>query len=125
MFYMSRCKANKSQEWMALELGVSRKTIQNWESGASIPSFFDSLEWFHVLNINPFPYFLEFVYPDTVKGVKPEDSDDRIEDAFDSLIGNLSVQDKRALLYLYYGEHGSSPYSVLQLMLAHLHEHLK
>lgn len=119
--YNARVEANKSQEYMALELGVSKKTIQNWEKGLSSPSFFQSLEWFRILNKNPFPYYMDVLYPDKVAGVKASDSDEKIEEAFDSLIQNISINDKRALLYLYYGKHGSSPHSVIQLILAHLH----
>lgn len=64
---------------------------------------------------------MDVLYPDKVAGVKASDSDEKIEEAFDSLIQNISINDKRALLYLYYGKHGSSPHSVIQLLLAHLH----
>lgn len=119
--YNARVSANRSQEFMALELGVAKKTIQNWEKGLSSPSFFQSLEWFRVLNTNPFPYYLDVIYPDKVEGVKPSDDDETINEAFNNLIQNISINDKRALLYLYYGKHGSSPHSVIQLVLAHLH----
>lgn len=121
MHYNARVKAGKSQEYMAFELSISKKTVQNWEKGISSPSFFQSLEWFRVLNINPFPYFMSIFYPDKLSGIKPSDSDEKIEEAFNILISNISINDKRALLYLYYGEHGSDPHSVIQLILAHLH----
>lgn len=117
----ARLIAGKSQEYMALELGVAKKTVQNWEKGLSSPSFFQSLEWFRILNTNPFPYYMDVLYPDKIAGVKASDSDEKIEEAFNSLIQNISINDKRALLYLYYGKHGSSPHSVIQVMLAHLH----
>lgn len=117
----ARLIAGKSQEYMALELGVAKKTVQNWEKGLSSPSFFQSLEWFRILNTNPFPYYMDILYPDKIAGVKASDSDEKIEEAFNSLIQNISINDKRALLYLYYGKHGSSPHSVIQVMLAHLH----
>lgn len=116
-----RVNTGKSQEYMALELGVAKKTIQNWEKGISSPSFFQSLEWFRVLKVNPFPYYLSVIYPEKLDGIKASDSDEKIEEAFETLIHNISIKDKRALLYLYYGKHGSSAHSVIQLMLAHLH----
>lgn len=117
----ARIEAGKSQEYMALELGVSKKTVMNWEKGTSSPSFFQSLEWFRVLNTNPFPYYLSYIYPDQLKGLKGTDSDEKIEEAFEAMIHHISIADKRALLYLYYGNHGSSPHSLIQLMLAHTH----
>ena len=116
----ARVKARRSQEWVANELKITRKTVQNWETGATSPSFFESLEWFRVLNINPFPYYLSLIHPQELN-VKCTDNDAKIEKAFDALIHDISIDDKRALLYLYYGDHGSSPYSVIQLLLAHLH----
>ena len=56
MFSKSRAKMKKSQEFMALGLGVSKKTIQNWENGTSSPTFFQSSEWFRILGLNPMPY---------------------------------------------------------------------
>lgn len=116
----ARVKAHRTQEWMAKELDITRKTVQNWESGVSSPSFFQSLEWFRVLNINPFSYYLSLIHPYELN-IKPGDSDEKVEKAFETLIKDISIDDKRALLYLYYGDHGSNPYSVIQLMLAHLH----
>lgn len=121
----TRETAKRSQEWMAAELGVSKKTVQNWEKGVSSPSFFQSLEWFRVLNLNPFPYYLSIIHPDKLHPVEPDSSDEKIEEAFNTLIQDISIRDKRALLYLYYGKHGSNPYSVIQLMLAHLHLPIK
>lgn len=122
---IARCKAGKSQEYMAMELGVSKKTIQNWENGTSSPSFFQSLEWFRALNMNPFPHYLELVYPEELNGLKGTDSDEKINEAFDALAETLPISAKRALLYLFYGEHGSSPNAIIQLMLAHLHTPLQ
>lgn len=125
MHAMVRDKAGKSQEYMAAELCVSKKTIQNWEKGVSSPSFFQSLEWFRVLNVNPFPHYLMIVFPDAFFGLDSNSADNKIEDAFEALMDNISINTKRALLYLFYGEHGSSSNAVLQMMLAHLHTPMK
>lgn len=123
--YQARVKAHRSQDYMAAELGVAKKTIQNWEKGVSAPSFLQSIEWFRVLNINPFPYYLAYVYPDELLGLKGTDSDQRIDEAFDSLVKTLPMSAKRSLLYFFYGEHGSSPNAMLQLILAYLHTPIK
>lgn len=49
----SRANAGKTQEFMANGLGISKKTVQNWESGITSPDLFMGSEWFHVLGINP------------------------------------------------------------------------
>lgn len=115
MLAQARCDAKKTQEWLALELGVSRRTVQNWESGQSCPTLFDALEWFRELGLNPFPYFLSFLHP------LNKATDTSLDLAFAELAKSLSPQYKEALIYLFAGDHGSSPYSVLQLVLAHMH----
>lgn len=118
---MERVKAGVSQEYMAMELGVSKKTVHNWETGVSSPTFFQSLEWFRILNVNPFPHYLSIVYPKSISRLNAKASDENIDEAFDALQKTLPSSAKRALLYLFYGEHGSSPNAILQLILAHLH----
>jgi len=124
IFSRSRYDAGKSQEFMAAELGVSKKTVQNWEKGISSPSFFQGSEWFHALGLNPMPYYLAFVYPD-MNGMQGSSTDDKIVEALNSIIKQMSITDKRALLYLLFGNHGSSSKMVLQMLLAHLHTPMK
>lgn len=120
-----RNKMNKSQEYMAMELGVSKKTVQNWEKAISSPTFFQSLEWFRILKVNPFPYYIQCVFPyKNVRG-KQTDPDEVIEERFQMLTEQFSITTKRALVFLYLGEHGSSPTAVLQLMMAYLHCKMK
>lgn len=121
----ARISANKSQEFMSLELGIAKKTVQNWEKGISSPSFFQSLEWFRVLNINPFPYYMSLMYPKEFNKIKLANTDDEINEAFDTLIKQISIDDKRALLYIFYGAHGGDPHTIINLMLAHLHTPLQ
>ena len=121
----TRIRAGKSQEYMAMELGVSKKTVQNWEKGISSPTFFQSLEWFRILKTNPIPYYMSCTaLHKNIRGYR-YDPDDKIEAMFDDLTKQFSINTKRALVYLFLGEHGSSPVAVLNLMLAHLHTPMK
>lgn len=117
----SRAAAGKSQEYMAKGLGVSKKTIQNWENGITAPDFFMGSKWFQVLGLNPMPYYLSFLYPDLFDGISPEDDDSEIEQALMALIKNSTPAEKRELLFLMAGHHGSSWYSLLQMFTAHCH----
>lgn len=121
MLAAARLEAGKSQEWLAAELGVSRHSITNWESGISSPSFFMTAEWFRALGINPTKYFLQFFNPKEVKGIKASDSDEKIEKALYKLVGELPIEDKRRLLYILYGSHQSNPLGVLSMITADLH----
>ena len=104
---LSRADTGKTQEYMANGLGVSKKTIQNWEKGASAPDLFEGSEWFRVLGINPLPYYLAFLYPWMFDGIKPDDNDEEIEQALLFLVKNMTQVEKRQLLYLMAGRHGS------------------
>lgn len=125
MHAQARVKVGFSQEDMAMELGVAKKTVQNWEKGVSSPSFFQSLEWFRILGLNPMPYYVKCIYPEAITDVTLNTSDDEINKAFSELIKDIPMSGKRALLYLFYGKHGSSPNAVMQMMLAHLHTGMK
>ena len=117
----SRVDAHKTQEFMADGIGVSKKTIRNWEKGVTAPDMFEGGEWFRVLGINPIPYLLSFLYPDIMDGISPTDEDSRIEEALNLLIKKTTTTEKRQLLYLMAGRHGSSWYSLLQMFTAHCH----
>lgn len=117
----SRYDAGVSQEYLANHIGVSRKTIQNWENGVSAPDFNQSSKWFEALGINPLPYFLGYIYPENMGNISAKVSDERVGKALKELIDDLPIEGKRQLLYLFYGDHGSSPRAVLNLITAHLH----
>ena len=121
----SRVDAGKTQDYMAKGLGVSKKTIQNWENGVTAPDLFMGSEWFRVLGINPLPYYLSFLFPNLFADISPNDSDDSIEQALILLIRNSTAIEKRELLYLMAGRHGSPWYSLLQMFTAHCHTSMK
>lgn len=121
MHSKARTKAKISQMDMAMELGVSPKTVQNWEKGISCPDLLQSKEWFRICGINPLRSYLELFYPDQFTNLSNKDDDEKITDALNKAIDLLPMTDKRALLFLLDGAHGASPHSVLQMVLAYLH----
>ncbi|MGN0494079.1 MAG: helix-turn-helix transcriptional regulator [Acutalibacteraceae bacterium] len=121
IWWKSRADAEKSQEYMALGLGVSKKTIQNWEKGIASPNLYQGIEWFQLLGLNPIHYYLEFLYPWIFNGDGNDEEDKTLEEALISLIKNSSTLEKKQLLFLISGNHGSSWYALLQLFTAHCH----
>lgn len=115
----TRNESGKSQEYMAFELGVSRRTIQHWESGVSEPATGQLMDWFKLVNKNPIPYLLQKNYPEMYK-ISGKDDDQKIRSSLVTLISELPAEGIRQLLYLFYGDHGSSPRAVMQLITAHL-----
>ncbi len=120
----TRNEAGKSQEYMAFELQVTRRTIINWERGISEPTVSQSIAWFRLVDKNPIPYLLQTVYPDMDK-ISPKDQDAKILTALMQLIKDLPAEGVRQLMYLFFGNHGSSPRAVLQMITAHLQTPLK
>lgn len=60
---VSRNQVNVSQDEIAKRLGVSKKTVQNWEAGLSSPSQVMGFKWFEALGVQPMPYYLSVMYP--------------------------------------------------------------
>ena len=120
----TRNESGKSQEFMAFELGVTRRTILNWERGVSEPSIGQAIEWFKLVNKNPIPYLLQVTYPDMDK-ISYKDDDAKILAALMQLINDLPAEGVRQLMYLFFGNHGSSPRAVLQMITAHLQTPMK
>lgn len=125
IWWESRLKGNRSQEYMALALGVSKKTIQNWERGISAPNFFQGSEWFRVLGINPMPYFLACVFPELYFDIQSSEESNRLNEALMNIIDLMTVYEKKELLYIMMATHGSSWNSLLQMFTAHCHTSMK
>lgn len=115
----TRLMKEKSQEYMAMELGITRKTVQNWEKGVSEPTIEQAMQWFRILQVSPLPYLFQYVFPD-MENISSGDEDDRLRDALLKLAAELPSEGMRQLLYLFYGDHGSSPRVVLNLITAFL-----
>ncbi len=121
---ITRNESCRSQEYMSYELGVTRRTIQNWESGVSEPTVSQAIHWFKLVDKNPIPFLLQSVYPDMDK-ISHKDDDARILTALMQLINDMPAEGVRQLMYLFFGNHDSSPRAVLQMVTAHLHTPMK
>ena len=119
----ARTVADRSQESMSLAMGVSKATIGNWEKGTSVPNMNQTLRWFKECNLNPFPYMLRYVFPEsfTRSSNAPEDMRKSLHAYIDSMPDEMLEQ----LCYIAFGQHGSSSFSVIQMMSAHLHADMK
>lgn len=123
MLKQSRYKADKSQTFMANTLGVSRRTIQNWEDGATAPDVVQLYEWFNALCMPPHPYILKILYPDVDSNKFNDDAE--MDKALLALAKDLPSHEKRKLLFILEGKHGSSPVSVIDMMVANLQTPLR
>lgn len=115
----SRALSGKSQEYIAMEMGVARKTVQNWENGISEPSIGQAFQWFNLLGISPLPYFYQLLHAN-MEGISGKDELPRLQKAMYQVLDTLPEESIRQLLYLFYGTHGSSPRAILNMLTAHL-----
>lgn len=124
-YYLQRARwdCNKSQEFMAIELGIARKTVQNWERGYSEPTLSQMLEWFEVLKLNPMPYVLRIFYHDAY--VADSADDKKTRNILIDMIKDMPIRSVKQFLYVIDGNHGSSPKALLQMMTAHLQTPMK
>lgn len=120
----TRTFVGKSQEQMADEMGVSRKTIQNWEKGASTPDLEQTFRWFRILGISPLVYLWEYLHPD-MKNINAKTEVEVLRKSLLNIVEELPEEGMRQLLYILYGDHGSSPRSILHLMNAYLQTPMK
>lgn len=116
--------SGKSQEYMALELEVARKTVQNWEKGVSEPTLGQAVSWFEAINISPIPYLIQVVHTD-MEGISANDDISKLRQSLHQLLDEIPEEGIRQLLYLFYGSHGSSPRAALNMLTAHLQTPLK
>ena len=121
MYSSARHAAGVSQAQAAKVMGVSKSTIQNWESGISSPSAIQTFVYFKHLGIQPLPYYLQLIYPVEFDWTREQAKDEEVDKALETLLRDLPVDAKRKILYIAYGDHGSSPMAVLDLICAHLH----
>lgn len=124
MLMLSRAESGISQEKVALELGIAKRTVQNWERGISAPSLPQAIQWFRVMKVAAMPYFLQFMFPD-IEGIGPKDEDKKIREELIKLIEVLPAEGVRQLMYLFYGSHGSSPRGIMNMVTAHLQTTLR
>lgn len=115
----ARSLSGKSQEYMALELEVARKTVQNWEKGVSEPTIGQAISWFKAINVSPVPYLIQVVHND-MDGISSADNATKLKASLHQLLDEIPEEGIRQLMYLFYGDHGSSPRAVLNMVTAHL-----
>lgn len=116
----TRTIAGLTQAEMAKRMDVSRRTIQSWESGESFPRFSKIMRWMAQTRQNPIRILQEVSAP-VFDNIREADEDQRIERALQERVSSLRINEKRGLLFLLFGNHGSSVYAFLQLCIAYLH----
>jgi len=116
----SRSDSGKSQEYVAQKLGVSKRTIQNWEAGEAFPNFKMAVEWFRILGLPMYPYLMDALYPSQMRSIKKDQDLNSIRSALHTYIDELDDMRAMELLFCLRGGHGSSPTGTIDLCTAYL-----
>ena len=115
----ARKSADITQADMARRMNISRRTVQAWEMGESFPKLSKIIQWLHITKQSPIKVLQEISFP-VFEQIKGSDDDSRIAEALETRIKSLRIREKRDLLYILFGNHGSSVYAFLQLCVAYL-----
>lgn len=125
IYWQSREDALQTQSYMANKLGVTRKTISNWERGVSFPSFSQTMEWFRALGLNPMPYYFRYLYPELIQGLGSGADRPSMDKAFAIVSDILPPTMLRQFYFLFYGDHDVDLKALSELMAMHLHLNMK
>lgn len=115
----ARVKCGMSQKRVADYIGVSRKTVQNWENGLGSPDIDQVKEWCEAIGENPMIIFTLFIFGEA-SGIDPKRSEAKRSTVADYILLKMSDQEIDILYFLITGVSGSSPYPYLQKVGADL-----
>ena len=122
MLVKSRMDAGLSQQQLAKALGMSVKTISNWEKGYGAPDAVTQMQWFDVCGLNELPYLLAKNYPETYANLSVNSDFKEIRAGVIKYIQEISdEQEIRQLAFCIMGNTGSSWKQQLNMLTAHNH----
>lgn len=116
----SRYDAGMSQDSVAKCLGVSKKTVQNWEAGISSPPLSIVMQWFDYLDVPVYPYILKLSHPE-LELLNANSCDEEIRDALMLLVKDMDIKKMRQHFFEAFGEHGTAPDGMGEVKTAYLH----
>lgn len=115
----ARVKRGMSQTRVADHIGVSRKTVQNWENGLGAPDIDQVKDWCEAIGENPMIIFTLFIFGEA-SGTNLKRKDAKRTTVADYIMARMSDQEIDILFFLITGVSGSSPYPYLQKIGADL-----
>ena len=116
----SRYESGISQESIAKSLGVTKKTVQNWEAGISSPPVATVLDWFRIIDIPFYPYLLKLSHPE-LQNLNANSDDDEVRRALIAYVDDMDIHEMRTHFFEMFGEHGTAPDGMGEVKTAYLH----
>lgn len=115
----ARVKNGISQQKVADYIGVTRRTVQNWENDFGHPDLDQTKAWCEAIGENPMIIFTLFICGDAASG-NPRRSQTKRELVIDYIQNKMSDEEIDILYFLFSGVSGSSPYAYMQKVGADL-----
>lgn len=122
---MARAKSGLSQEKLAKRMGISRPTVASKEQGTSAVTLAELIKWCVCCGVPAKRYTDACIHPGLLEYLDDDISAEEKRQILHGVIDDISNYEVDALLYLYYGDHGSDPLGVLTEVLANLHSPLR
>ena len=121
---MARAKSGLSQEKLAKRMGISRPTVASKEQGTSAVTLAELIKWCVCCGVPAKRYTDACIHPGLLEYLDDDISAEEKRQILHGVVDDISNYEVDALLYLYYGDHGSDPLGVLTEVLANLHSPL-
>lgn len=121
----ARMRSGLSQQKLAARMGVNRGTIANWEQGLAAISLPMAMRWFTCCGVSAARYMDACTHPGLLEHLEDGLSDMKKRQILIDAMMECSSYEIDALLYIWYGDHGSDHIGVLTEILANLHTPLK
>lgn len=118
---MARAKSGLSQEKLAKRMGISRPTVASKEQGTSAVTLAELIKWCVCCGVPAKRYTDACIHPGLLEYLDDDISAEEKRQILHGVIDDISNYEVDALLYLFYGDHGSDPLGVLTEVLANLH----
>lgn len=121
----ARVEAGLSQREMAHLIGMTERTVQNWEKGDTSPDGDEIMDWFTACGASPLAAMQEMLHPELYRKQATDMTDEELDAAISGFLDNSPRIVKEMILFIVLGKHGSYPPAVIAEICANLHTPLQ
>ena len=121
----ARVEAGLSQREMAHLIGMTERTVQNWEKGQSSPYGDEIMDWFTACGASPLAAMQEMLHPELYRKQATNMTDGELDAAIAGFLDTSPRIVKEMILFIVLGKHGSYPPAAIAEICANLHTPLQ
>lgn len=121
----ARVEAGLSQREMAHLIGMTERTVQNWEKGQSSPDGDEIMDWFTACGASPLAAMQEMLHPELYRKQATNMTDEELDAAIAGFLDTSPRIVKEMILFIVLGKHGSYPPAAIAEICANLHTPLQ